>query len=136
MHVYCIWYIGNSSSLGFGIAHSKFSGLVGSNWGDNGCCYIKGNGQFITSDMYTDIDKVGLEQKQTCEDFKKEGFFKEGNEITVSLDMKNAIAEVINVSDSKKIKIGFPKTRDMTIIVYMGGSAMKKLRIKDQCGYQ
>mmetsp|Transcript_81193 Transcript_81193/g.99497 ORF Transcript_81193/g.99497 Transcript_81193/m.99497 type:complete len:182 (+) Transcript_81193:435-980(+) len=126
---------GNSSSLGFGIAHGKFSGWVGSNWGDNGCAYIKGNGQFITSDMYKDVDDIGLEQKQTIETFKSDGFFKEGDEMNVVLDIKECTAIITNTKNNKSIKLGFPKTRDMGIIVYMGGSAMKKLRVKEQCSY-
>ena len=85
--------------------------------------------------MYTDVDNVGLEQKQTIETFKSDGFFKEGDEMNVVLDIKECTAIITNNKNNKSIKLGFPKTRDMGIIVYMGGSAMKKLRVKEQCSY-
>ena len=109
--------------------------LVGSNWGENGSVYIKGNGQYITSDMFKNLTKYDLQSKKICESFKKTGFFKENEAITIKLDMKNCIANIINESDKKSIDVSFPKKASMVIIVYMGGSAMKKLRIKSQMAY-
>eukprot|EP01084_Bolivina_argentea_P014268 26658_1 len=137
--------IGQNSSLAIGFATTSFGGWVGSNFGQNNSCLIKGNSQFLTTDKIFKC-KEGKEykHKQMTEILKKadnpkHGFFKDGDDVTVEMDLKNCIGKIWNESDnkdgqddSKVFEIILPNEYDVAIVVYMGGSAKKRLIVKDQ----
>eukprot|EP00486_Rosalina_sp_Unknown_P009087 CAMPEP_0201594722 /NCGR_PEP_ID=MMETSP0190_2-20130828/191949_1 /ASSEMBLY_ACC=CAM_ASM_000263 /TAXON_ID=37353 /ORGANISM="Rosalina sp." /LENGTH=426 /DNA_ID=CAMNT_0048054437 /DNA_START=19 /DNA_END=1300 /DNA_ORIENTATION=+ len=137
--------IGSNSSTAFGWATTSFSGWVGSNFGQNNSCVVKGNAQVLWTDkVYKYVDGKEYKHKQMCNDLKaadnpKDGFFKEGQDVSVQIDLKNKIGrvwnETLNKDGEDKTKVFeaiLPDDYEICVCVYMGGAAKKRLTVKDQ----
>ena len=73
------------------------------------------------------------------EENPKDGFFKEGQDVSVQIDLKNKIGRVWNDSinkggedKSRVFEAILPDDYEICIAIYMGGSAKKRLTVKDQ----
>eukprot|EP01083_Nonionella_stella_P204375 745081_1 len=135
--------IGQNSSLALGFATTSFNNWVGSNFGQNNSCMIKGNGQVLLTDkVYTLLENKEYKHKQNAVSLisdPKTGFFTQGHDVTVEVDLKNLIGRVWNntnnidgVDKDKIFEIMLPGDYEICIAAYMGGGAKKKLFVKDQ----
>ena len=128
----------SSSALGF--ATTSFSGWVGSNFGQNNCVLIKGNGQMVMTDkVFKYVDGKEYKHKQVVDVYKDGGLFKLGEDVTVQVDLKNNVGKVWNETlnkdgqDNEKVfEIGLPDKYEICIVAYLTVSAKKRLSVKDQ----
>jgi len=137
--------IGQNASIALGFATKSFNQWVGSNFGQNNCCIIKGNGQFLFTDkVYKYVDGKEYKHKTVIDGLvdqqnKSNGFFKAGDDVTIVVDLKNCIGKIWNDSSNKDgsdndkvLEVILPDDYEVCVVVYMGGSAKKRLLVKDQ----
>merc|ERR1712228_141426 len=132
--------IGQKSSSALGFATTSFNNWIGSNFGQNNCCMIKGNGSMLTTDkVFNCVDGKEYKHKQIVDVFKNGGLFKEGEDMTVQVDLKNKIGKIWNetlnkdgADNDKVFEIGLPDSYEICVVAYLGGSSKKKLAVKDQ----
>lgn len=98
----------------------------------------------MTDKVFTYVDGKEYKHKQTADVLKnaenpRDGFFKDGHDVSVQIDLKNRIGRVWNNTlnkdgeDKEKVmEIGLPDDYEICIVSYLGGGAKKKLIVKDQ----
>ena len=125
------------SGYAFGVCNKSFNNYTTSNFGNNGCVIIKGNGQYVTTDGVFTSDDKDYVHKQILPVFKDGGFFGEGDIVAIEIDVENLELSIWNETrnDGKVAKIKIPN-RPLAPIVYMGGSAKRKIMISEQYAYK
>lgn len=125
------------SGYAFGVCNKSFSNWTTSNFGDNGCVMIKGNGQYITTDGVFTSDNKDYIHKKIIPEFQDGGVFGEGDIVAMEIDVENLELSIWNETrnDGKIFKVKIPN-RPLAPIVYMGGSAKRKIMVSEQCAYK
>ncbi len=108
-------------------------------------CFCAGSGQVLLTDkVYKLLDGKEYKHRESaaclmCSDNPRDGFFAEGHDVCVEIDLKNLIGRIWNESmnkdgaDNEKVfEIMLPSNYEICIVAYMGGSAKKRLFVKDQ----
>ena len=97
-----------------------------------------------TQGVFTCVEGKEYKHKQVIKgilnaDNPRDGFFKDGHDMTVEVDLKNHIGKMWNEklnkdgSDGDRVfVIGLPAEKEVCIVAYMGGAKKKKLVVKDQ----
>ena len=125
------------SGYAFGVCTAGFSDYTSSNFGQNGSVIIKGNGQYITSDGLFKSDNKGYIHKDIIPQFKEKGFLAEGDDICMEIDVEDCVLKIWNETrnDGKIFKVSIPN-KPIAPIVYMGGSAKRKIIVSEQCAFK
>eukprot|EP00484_Ammonia_sp_Unknown_P010347 CAMPEP_0197074218 /NCGR_PEP_ID=MMETSP1384-20130603/211000_1 /TAXON_ID=29189 /ORGANISM="Ammonia sp." /LENGTH=384 /DNA_ID=CAMNT_0042513059 /DNA_START=23 /DNA_END=1177 /DNA_ORIENTATION=+ len=127
--------IGTPSALAMGFATDRFGHWVGTNFGQNNCCYIKGNGDFCTTDkVFECVDGKEYAHRKKIDalidpENKRDGFFNAGHDVCVHIDLKNNLGKVWNDTTNKDaedngrvFEMKLPDNYEICIIAYMVGS--------------
>lgn len=133
--------MGSASGISLGFATKAFGDWIGSNFGQNHSCLVKGNGQFLESDEFGAVAGKEYAHKQIAKGLltEGEGFFKEKHDVVLEMDLKASRGRVWNETlnaggeDAAKVfEVALPEKEAVAMVVYMGPGAKKKLVVKEQ----